>query len=143
MSTDITYFLEVQTAYGVAGYFSSQEKKMELFNSAYSGIMHINRRYEYDQEAGGDKIYTIYYKDNTNYPAFATNNKEVADSVQKKFYEMGLSDDEMVSTMRLNVVNDMIIDIMDGLNMAKLELEVPITVINMLGSVIDNSAESS
>lgn len=108
-----TTFLEVHTTYGVVGYFSSVEKKAEIFDKHYFTVPHVTRQYPYDAEIGGNKIYTIYYKDAPDCPAFASNNKERALMVQKKYNEMMLSDEEIICSSVLDEMNVTMADIMD------------------------------
>lgn len=112
------YFYEVITSYGVIGYFSSLENKTKIFDAKYGGLDHVTRQYMYDKEVGGDLVYTIYYRDMINCPAYSTNNKKAAEAVYKKFEKIALVDDisessNYINFYKLNEMVDIVVNIVD------------------------------
>lgn len=118
MMSDRDYFYEVITAYGVIGYFSSLEQKVKIFDSKYMGLDHVTRQYLNDKDSPGDIIYTIYYRDMINCPAYSTNNIKYAEATYTKFEKIALVDDVMESSNRINKYKidsmvDVVVNIVD------------------------------
>jgi hypothetical protein len=78
----------------------------------------VTRQYLYDKDAGGDEIYTIYYRDMINCPAYSTNNKKYAENVYRKFEKIALVDDitesaNYINSYKLNTLVDVVTNIVD------------------------------